>query len=285
MDSSERAALAALMARMAAGDQAAVVEFIERYMAQLVGTVRRIVTDSHIDLWTVRDELEGLAIDAGFVIADAAGAWRADGALPWTWAYSAIRARVLAVFGIPVDADGERDVADAAVPPVVATPALDDLADGHPVVRLWLDGLDAVATERNAEVHRQFQTQKALGDPSPAVTVAAMTGLSAANVRKINQRVCQRLSELRRSDERFAALVELPWVPVGRRHPTSVDPGPGRTVRHTIAIGTERGRADQTHGTPPCRARCPLPRSGRHRRRRQGASSNRTGRVRPLARA
>ena len=113
MDSSERAALAALMARMAAGDQAAVVEFIERYKAQLVGTVRRIVTDSHIDPWTMRDELEGLAIDAGFVIADAAGAWRADGALPWTWAYSAIRARVLAVFGIPVPRTSEEQIREA----------------------------------------------------------------------------------------------------------------------------------------------------------------------------
>jgi hypothetical protein len=48
-----------------------------------------------------------------------------------------------------------------------------------------------------------------MGDPSPAVTVAAERGMQAAAVRQVVSRTRRRLQDLADGDERFAPLAEL----------------------------------------------------------------------------
>ena len=62
--------------------------------------VRRIVEDmGRLDVRDDMDELHGLVTDACLVVTDRAAGWSPDGALPWTWAYLAIRAKVGQVVG------------------------------------------------------------------------------------------------------------------------------------------------------------------------------------------
>ena len=96
--------------------------------------------------------------------------------------------------------------------PVMVTPDLVDLAGDHVELAQLLSALTAVASERDAKVHLEYQAQKALGDRSPANTVGEMFGLSPSNVRQIDRRLRQRLSGLAESDPSFATLVRLSWV-------------------------------------------------------------------------
>ena len=52
--------------------------------------------------------------------------------------------------------------------------------------------------------------QAVLGDPSPAVTVAADRGMSPDAVRQAVSRTRRRLRHLAEDDERYAVLAELP---------------------------------------------------------------------------
>jgi hypothetical protein len=48
-----------------------------------------------------------------------------------------------------------------------------------------------------------------MGDPSPAITIAAERGMQAAAVRQVVSRTRRRLHDLATVDERFAPLAEL----------------------------------------------------------------------------
>ena len=80
-----RGELAAVMSRLAAGDEAAVVTLYERFGGQIAAAVQRVARHrpGRID----RGELDGLVFEVCFELASVAGGWSPDGgALPWVWA-------------------------------------------------------------------------------------------------------------------------------------------------------------------------------------------------------
>lgn len=224
----DRAELSAAMADLAV-DDAAAIPFVRAYGDRLAGVVRRILIDfGRRDLARDDAEVNGLVWEAAFVIAERAGAWDPTGALPWSWAYRAIRSVVAGQIGnARTDADVEAlDLVDpASTRPGSGAADVDlaRLAADEPAFALLLEALALVGcTERQRDVHLEYRIQKALGDPSPANTVGAAFGLSPANVRQIDRRVRQRIIDLAAEDERFFALRDLPWL-TGRTGPPTTD--------------------------------------------------------------
>lgn len=204
-------------------DPTAVLEFVLTYGDQL-----RTVARSHLfelgraDLARDTDEVEGLAWEIGFLLADHASGWQPGGALPWSWAYRAVRSLVARTIG-HARADVELDAVlagdEAGMSGVGGTGEVDEdldlgaLARMHPVLALLCEALDEhVVSERHRRVHLEYRIQKALGDPSPASTVGAMFGLGAANVRQIDRRVRLCLHRAVDADGRYRELRELPWL-------------------------------------------------------------------------
>lgn len=215
------------------------------------------------------DQLAFLVHSAALAVFDRAGGWRTDGARPWTWAARAIRHEVdrylghpsvaydpvrhdaataaaatstvgvPAAGGSPCPRHGRRDRADLAGSGAVVelddlgldagVDDFDDLADRDPVVGLLREAIARVASPRDRRIHVQMGIQKRSGDTSPAVTVAAELGLTAANIRQIDHRVGVRLRELVRSEERYAVLRDLAWcaAPAARRGAATRPPGGG----------------------------------------------------------
>jgi len=205
------------MAAMAAGDRAALFPFIEEFGDRLASTVRGVLRSlNRIDMARNQQDVDYLVQSAALVIFDRSKAWDPSGALPWTWAFRAIRAEIVGWLGHPSFEliEGELDLRDESSGAVNSDIDFDDLAKEYPLVRLLVDGAHAVTTTRNVDVHLQFQAQKGMGDPSPANTVAAMFDLTPDNVRQINARVRRRLSELAATDPTFTALATVAWVEV-----------------------------------------------------------------------
>lgn len=213
MASPNRTELARLMASMAAGDHAALFPFITEFGAQLAGTVRRLLVSlNRPDVARNREDVDYLVQSAAFVLFERSAAWDPQGALPWTWAERAIRAEVVRWLGHPAVEWDKHDHAGDQGEAVMVTPDLVDLADDHHELHRLLIALDAIASERDAQVHLEYQVQKALGDRSPANTVAEMFDLSPANVRQIDRRIRLKLSELKANDSAYAPLARLSWV-------------------------------------------------------------------------
>lgn len=220
MASLDRALLARLMAAMAAGDAAALFPFIDEFGDRLAGTVRSVLHSlGRADMARDPHNIDYLVQSAGLVIFDRASGWDPDGALPWTWASRAIRSSVVSWLGHPsVELPDGNELTDAVSHRTEAGSAaqadvdFDQMSTTDPGVALLVRAVRLVASERDAEVHLQFQTQKALGDRQPANTVAHMMGLSPANVRKINERVRAKLSQLAATDADFAGLARVAWV-------------------------------------------------------------------------
>ncbi len=204
------------MALMATGDHAALFPFITESGGELAGVVRRLlVALNRPDVARSHEDVDYLVQSAAFVLFDRAAAWDPSGALPWTWAERAIRAEIVAWLGHPaVEWDGQAH-SPPAREPVMVTPDIVDLAATHEVLQRLLLALDDVASERDAQVHLEYQVQKALGDRAPANTVADMFDLTPPNVRQIDRRVRQRLGELRANDSAYAVLARLSWVEAG----------------------------------------------------------------------
>lgn len=213
--------LVAIMAAMAAGDQAAVFGLYAEFGGQLAGHVRRQL--AYLGVHRVdADDLDGLVIDACLALSDCAGAWAPEGgALPWTWAERRLAALVSAWVGqraSPFDAEshdraGEQPATtaggggDAAELEVLAGLARRDQA-----CALLLDALAQVACERDRAIVLELRTQSDAGDPSPATTVARRYGLTPEAVRQVACRVRARLRRLALADARFASLLDLALV-------------------------------------------------------------------------
>jgi len=211
--SPNRTELARLMALMAVGDHAALFPFINEFGAELAGTVRRLLVSlNRPDVARNREDVDYLVQSTAFVLFDRSAAWDPQGALPWTWAERAIRAEIVRWLGHPAVEWDNQTHGTTQVDAVMVTPDLIDLADDHNEVKQLLIALKAIASERDAQVHLEYQVQKALGDRSPANTVGAMFDLSPANVRQVDRRVRQKLSELRANNSAYAVLARLSWV-------------------------------------------------------------------------
>jgi hypothetical protein len=198
-------------------DLAMVVPFLDAYGDRLAAVVRRHLRDlGRDDLARDDDTVYGLVVDVALLLRDHAGAWRPDGgALPWSWAWSGIRALVVEAAGharadVELDRLGERTAAPISADAEVD---LDELAARVPELDLLLEAIRELGLrDRDRRVHVEYRLQVALGDPSPAQTVGAEFGLTPELVRQIDRRVRARLQRLAATVERFAPIADLPWV-------------------------------------------------------------------------
>ena len=216
----DRAEITEVMRRIVAGDPAAVVTFMDRFGHRVRFVVRRILEDmGRLDVRDDIDELHGLVTDACLVVTDRAAGWSPDGALPWTWAYLAIRAKVGQVVGHRVVELEESLMDDHDTGPPVTV--LDELASHgfirlacrDPYVRLLIDSLRTVSSTRDYEVVLDYVVQKSNGDPSPSQTVATMYDISSANVRQIFSRIRRRLlAAIDEDPDGLGPLLEIWWL-------------------------------------------------------------------------
>jgi len=196
-EADRRAEVAALMARIAAGDSDAIFELHELAKDDLTRLVRSEAR--RLDLRVDADEVWELTLDAAEALAEVAGAWRPDGAWPWVWAHHRIRRVVHRHVGTFTRLLDDEHLELEAPPPVepIDDPldVLHQAARRHPAARRLADGLARVS-ERDARIYLGVALERAAGNRSPAVTVGADHDLQPATVRKVVQRVGERLAEV-----------------------------------------------------------------------------------------
>lgn len=209
----------AIMARLAAGDTAAIFTLAEHHGHRVAGVVRRQLRTCGVEV-IGPDDLQSLVLDACMELHAVAPAWRPGGALPWWWAEGRIRGVVNRWVGIHADpldehwarADGEVEPA-APSSEVSLVDAFSRLVAEDPRVRLVAEAARAARVDDVALVCLlDYQVQQVQGDPSPAHTLAARYGTTPDAMR---QRICRGRNRLRRvvaSDPRFAALADLELV-------------------------------------------------------------------------
>jgi len=196
-DAEKRRAVRALMARIAAGEDDAIWELHELAEGDLARIIRSEAR--RLDIRLEAEDVWELTIDAVDALADVAGAWKPDGTWPWVWAHHRIRAVVhhhVGTFAKPLD-DDHLDI--AAPPPVerIEDPraVLRRAAERHPAARELEQQLCRIR-ERDAAIYLGVVLEKAAGNRSPAVTVGADHGLLPPAVRKVVQRVGEKLSDV-----------------------------------------------------------------------------------------
>ena len=195
------------MARLAAGDLAFVFVLATAWRRPIERLVRTLLRETgRADLARTRDEVDGLVIDACFVIADRAGGWRPGGAAPWLWARLAIRADVARSIGhrcVELDdrghdhdegrrheRDHERDEGPSA--PVEAVD-YDELVARDPRFASFDDVLRECTSDRDRRIVVEYLQQQSAGDPSPSHTVGQMFGLTPATVRQVCSRALRKV--------------------------------------------------------------------------------------------
>jgi hypothetical protein len=215
MDGERRERLAVLMERLAAGERGAACALALEFSGPIGAAVRSHLADLGVHD-VERDELDSLVIDVCIMLADVAASWRADGgASPWQWAYHRVRTVVSGWVGQHADPLDETLMeraapaeAAGAEPDLMAV--LERLAAEWPAVALVREGLAVVANPRDGAILLEVGVQAVMGDPSPAVTVATIHGLSPEAVRQVVSRTRRRLRGLAADDQRFAPLADLP---------------------------------------------------------------------------
>jgi len=193
----DHATLVDVMNKMAAGEGAAVAELVDAFGGHLAKSVGGILKSmGRSDLARNSADMDYLVWTAAIVVFDRAGRWDPRGSRPWVWAHRSIRAEVVSWMGHPrVVFDPRFHVsAGCDTGPAGADISLRSLASSHDEIACWLAAVEDVANDRDQRVHLEYQTQKHLGDRSPANTVASMFDLSPANVRQIDKRVRLRLA-------------------------------------------------------------------------------------------
>jgi DNA-directed RNA polymerase specialized sigma24 family protein len=212
---SDGGSLAAIMERMAAGDPAAIFGLVQAHRPDLERAVRYTARSRGARL--TPEQVDDLVLDAAIAIRDVAAAWKPEGAPPWVYARGRIANavdRVVGQWADPLDPERteveEPPAASGSEPDTIEL--LSGLAAEHPEVDLLVRGLARVATPRDQVVFVEHGLQVALGDPSPAVTVANQYGMKPASVRQQARRVRLRLRKLAETDPLFGELARLPLV-------------------------------------------------------------------------
>jgi len=212
--------LTVIMARMAAGDTAALevlyVEFGNPIRSLIHKELRRLGVRS-VD----SADVDGLSLDVCTEMFRRAASWDpSHGVAPWTWARLRVRAIVSAYVGQftdPLPDGGPADTDTPVVPPqanddnenVVAT--LERLAALRNDLRLRLlaEALNRVSRPAQQEILFEVKMQAGQGDPSPAVTVARAKSLKPEAVRQTCKRLLDRVNDLAATDPYFAPLADL----------------------------------------------------------------------------
>lgn len=198
----ERGALhdevAEVMARIVDGDREAVWDLHDLAEPALARILR--AEARRIDIRIGEDDVFDLTLDAAFDLAKLSGSWKPDGALPWVWARRRIAALVhdhVGTFARPLD-ETHLDLEERASAPGVEDPreVLRSVARRHPSARRLDQRLSAAVSDRDADIWLGVQIEKAGGNRSPAVTVAADHHMRPEAVRKVVQRVGERLNEV-----------------------------------------------------------------------------------------
>jgi hypothetical protein len=211
--------LTEVMARMAAGDRAALevlyVDFGNPIRSLIHKELRRLGVRS-LD----SADVDGLTLDVCTELFRRAASWDpSHGVAPWTWARLRVRAIVGAFVGQFTDPLPEGGPADADTP-VAPAPANDDenvvatlerLAALRNDLRLRLlaEALNRVSRPAQQEVLFEVGMQAGQGDPSPAATVARAKALKADAVRQTCKRLLDRVNDLAATDPYFAPLADL----------------------------------------------------------------------------
>lgn len=211
--------VAEIMARMAAGDRAAVFVLNEHHGHRIAGAVRQHLRECGVDR-VAPEDLQGLVLDACIELLAVASAWDPAGAQPWHWARGRIRGVVAGWVGTHADSyEGLRTDVDVEVPP--AAPSTEDslaeafarLVEGDPLVRLVAEAALAARVDDVALVCLlDYRVQQDQGDPSPAHTLAARYGVEPDTLRQRISRGRRRIRAVVQSDPRFAAIADLELV-------------------------------------------------------------------------
>lgn len=214
--------LTEVMARMAAGDAAALEELYVGFgnpIRSLIHKELRRLGVKSVD----SADVDGLTLDVCTEVFRRAASWDPSrGVAPWTWARLRVRAIVCAYIGQFTDPLPEGGPADAAAP-VVAPPANDDedtvatferLAALRDDLRLRLlhEALNRVSRPAQQEILFEVKMQAGQGDPSPAATVARAKALKPEAVRQTCKRVLDRVNTLAATDPYFAPLADLHFL-------------------------------------------------------------------------
>jgi hypothetical protein len=201
------AAVTEVMARLAAGDMAAMTTLQDRWGVAIKAALRRIGRGRNVHLQP--DDLDELLVDAVLVLQEVAGSWSPEGgAMPWVWAgrrLANVVDRFLGQLGTSIDAGPDLHLAAEPMPTV----AIEEVDVEEVLTRLAREGsiagersrqiadlqvaLRSVASERDRRVFLELAVQAASGDPSPANTVGEMFDLQPSTVRQIRCRVRRRL--------------------------------------------------------------------------------------------
>jgi hypothetical protein len=220
--------LVAVMGRLAAGDEAAVVTLYERFGAAMAPMVQAVARSRRGPFG--RDDLAGVVFEVCEEIARIAGGWSPDGgALPWVWARHRVVNvvdRMLGQWAVPLDDVPE--VAERAAPSEPAEVAivvgamavdesfvttLDRLQPRHEGARLLAEALEHERiSPRDRELLLEYGYEQHSGNRSPATTVAPGFGMTEVAVRQAARRSRERIRMLAASDERFAPLATLPLL-------------------------------------------------------------------------
>jgi hypothetical protein len=205
--------LVTVMERLATGDRAAVVTLYVEFGRVLSGVVRRHLGRLGVH-GVVREELDGLVLDACFALEACAPAWQPEtGVAPWTWAERRVAGVVSAWVG--QHSDGLDDtVLDVPAPVPAAAGELAPLellgTRDEPMCRLLRDAFVAAGVStRDQQLLVETRLQASLGDPAPAVTIAPLYGMQPAAVRQAVKRTKDRLRQLSLAQPGFAPLAEL----------------------------------------------------------------------------
>ncbi len=188
----------AVMARIVAGERSAVWELHDLAEPSLTRMLRGEAR--RIDFRIGAEDIFDLTLDAAIDLGKLAGSWDPEGALPWVWARRRIAALVHDHIGTFADELDDTHL-QLEAPPVtvsVAEPrvALRALAGHHPAARRLDERLTATVSDRDADIWIGMQLEKAIGNRSPAVTIAADHGMRADAIRKVTQRVGERLAQV-----------------------------------------------------------------------------------------
>jgi len=192
-----RAAVTEVMGRIARGERAAVWELHDLAEPSLARMLR--AEARRIEVRIGDEDIFDLTLDAAIDLGKLARSWQPDGAPPWVWARRRIAALVHDHIGTFAD---ELDDTHLDLEAPTTVPATEDrratlrsLARHHPAARRLDQRLNAVS-DRDADIYLGVQAERAVGNRSPAVTIAVEHDLRPDAVRKVVQRTSQRLEQV-----------------------------------------------------------------------------------------
>ena len=209
-----------VMARMAAGDAAALEELYIGFGNPIRSLIHKELRRLGVNSVDSAD-VDGLALDVCTELFRRAASWDpSHGVAPWTWARLRVRAIVCAYVGQFADPLPEGGLAETDVPvvPPLANDADEDVVDTFERLaalrndlrlRLLAEALNRVSRPAQQEILFEVKMQAGQGDPSPAATVARAKALKPEAVRQTCKRLLDRVNDLAATDPYFAPLTDL----------------------------------------------------------------------------